>query len=420
MIEFDASGIILDANKNFLDTVGYRLDEIRGKHHRIFVDPQEAKSSQYEKFWEKLNRGEYDEGHYRRFGKNGNLIVLQAMYNPIRDPDGKVVKVVKFATDITERQLATEGMARGLSALANNEVDVRMGPEVAGDFASLREAFNGAMVQREDLARSIVVACERMLKDATELASNSNDLSRRAENQAATLEETAAAMEEISATVNSTAKNADAAESAARSASDQAGHGQQVVADTIEAMERIEGGSRQISSIVETINAISFQTNLLALNAGVEAARAGDAGRGFAVVASEVRALAQRAAEASKEIESLIAENSRQVSEGVGHVTRTGEVLGEIVEAVGSVMSSVVDITKAASEQVTGIKEITTATTEMDQTTQRTAQLAEGSASSAKALTNQAGSLLDLANAIRKADEGNGATRGGPRKDAAA
>ena len=201
IIEFDPEGNILTANENFLATTGYAMDEIAGGHHRMFMDPAEARSPEYTEFWHALGRGEFRGGEYRRIGKAGNEIWIQATYNPIFD-QGRIVKVVKFATDITERYQATAGLARGLRALANSEAHVRMGPEVGGEFAELRDAFNLAMDQREELIDALAENSRQMLGEAEQLSTIIGDLSARAEKQAATLEETAAAMEEISATVD--------------------------------------------------------------------------------------------------------------------------------------------------------------------------------------------------------------------------
>lgn len=404
VVEFQPDGSVIRANKTFLDALGYAASEVEGHHHRLFVDPDDAVSEPYRKLWESLRLGKFRAGQFRRKSKTGEEVWINATYIPVLDPSGQVLKVIKFATVVTEQHVALESMSKAIQALARGEAGIRMGAEVKGVYRALRDTFNTAMEQREAMMKEMVETSQRMLEESTEVSTIANDLAKRAEGQAATLEETAAAMEEISATVDSTADNAKKADQSARSASEEARQGHSVVADTVEAMKWIEEGSRQISSIVETIDAITFQTNLLALNAGVEAARAGEAGRGFAVVASEVRALAQRAAEASKEIEGLITQNNKHVAKGSGFVQATGDVLVKIVAAIDSVVLNVKEISEAAGEQVTSIKEVSGSTSQMDRVTQHTAELAERSAASAAALTDRARRLLELANSINHND----------------
>jgi methyl-accepting chemotaxis protein len=216
-----------------------------------------------------------------------------------------------------------------------------------------------------------------------------DDLSRRTEQQAASLEETAAALDEITVTVKRTAEAAAHARSVATTAAGTAEQSGKVVRDAIEAMNGIEKSSGQISQIIGVIDEIAFQTNLLALNAGVEAARAGDAGRGFAVVASEVRALAQRSADAAKEIKSLIAASTNQVEQGVDLVRRTGQALDRITQQVAELTNIVADIAASAQEQASGLGQVNTALNQMDQVTQQNAAMVEESTAASHALAQE-------------------------------
>ncbi|MEM6904861.1 MAG: methyl-accepting chemotaxis protein, partial [Pseudomonadota bacterium] len=229
-----------------------------------------------------------------------------------------------------------------------------------------------------------------------EIATGATELSGRTESQAASLEETAATMEEMTASIKANAESADRAKSISSDAAARATRGGEVVEETVTAMGLIETGSGKISEIITVIDSIAFQTNLLALNAAVEAARAGDAGKGFAVVASEVRTLAQRSAEAAKDITQLISESTRQVSDGVQLVNRTGEALREIVEAVDAVAGTVEEISAATREQSTGVSEISASVSQMDQMTQQNSTMAEGSASASKSLETQGVELANL------------------------
>jgi len=225
---------------------------------------------------------------------------------------------------------------------------------------------------------------------SSEISQASDDLSRRTEQQAASLEETAAALDEITATVNKTADGARQASSVVQSARGDAEKSGHVVRDAVAAMNAIEQSSTQIGNIIGVIDEIAFQTNLLALNAGVEAARAGDAGRGFAVVASEVRALAQRSAEAAKEIKTLISASGQQVGAGVNLVGQTGEALQRIVSRVAEIDGLVSEISASAQEQATGLQQVNTAVNQMDQVTQQNAAMVEQSTAASHSLAQEA------------------------------
>jgi methyl-accepting chemotaxis protein len=231
---------------------------------------------------------------------------------------------------------------------------------------------------------------------AGEISTAADDLSRRTEQQASSLEETAAALEEITVTVKKTAEGARHARDIVSTAKVDADKSGEVVREAMAAMTGIDKSSKQISDIIGVIDEIAFQTNLLALNAGVEAARAGDAGRGFAVVASEVRALAQRSAQAAKEIKGLISASTAQVDQGVRLVGRTGEALGRIVAQVVEINTVIADIAASAQEQSTGLEQVNTAVNEMDQVTQKNAAMVEEMTAAAHGLAGETEELGQL------------------------
>jgi methyl-accepting chemotaxis protein len=231
---------------------------------------------------------------------------------------------------------------------------------------------------------------------AAEITRSSDDLSRRTERQAASLEETAAALDEINVTVGKTAHGANEAREVVNTAKSDAERSGTVVRETVTAMQEIETSSRQISNIIGVIDEIAFQTNLLALNAGVEAARAGDAGRGFAVVATEVRALAQRSADAAKEIKTLISASGTQVEAGVRLVGETGKALTRIVEQVNKLSDLVGNIARSAQEQATGLGQVNSAVNQMDQVTQQNAAMVEEATAASHALAAEAEELSRL------------------------
>ncbi|MEM6825277.1 MAG: methyl-accepting chemotaxis protein [Pseudomonadota bacterium] len=395
-IEFELDGTIRTANENFLTAMGYQLSEIQGKHHRLFVESSEANGNEYSAFWSSLASGQFKEGEFKRIDKSGNEVWIHATYNPILDPEGKPYKVVKFATDITARKRAVLELDKGLDALSHGDLSVRMPDDITGEFATLRVAFNETMQRLDDLVKGILSTSNSIAEDSEAIAGNAKDLSSRGERQAATIEETSAAMEQITATVKSSAQSAESATNTAQTAADHAVKGGSVVNDAISAMNRIENSSAEIRKIIGVIDSIAFQTNLLALNAGVEAARAGEAGRGFAVVASEVRALAQRASEAAKEINQLIETSSQEVVNGSELVEKSGKSLEEITTGIASVVEAIRDISIAAREQSEGITEVTQAISDIDQATQHTAALSEESAAAATELAQRASELREL------------------------
>ncbi|WP_158745350.1 methyl-accepting chemotaxis protein [Acidisphaera sp. L21] len=289
-----------------------------------------------------------------------------------------------------------EGLAAALSKLAAGDLVQRLDNPFAGEYEGLRADFNGAIAQMEATMQEILTNAGAIRSGTGEIAMASDDLSRRTEQQAASLEETAAALDEITATVKKTAESAEHARKAVGAARSDAEHSGHVVARAVAAMGNIESSSRQIGQIIGVIDEIAFQTNLLALNAGVEAARAGDAGRGFAVVASEVRSLAQRSAEAAKEIKTLIMTSDNQVKEGVRLVSETGDALNRIVNHVVEITEVVGEIAGSAHEQAGGLAQVNTAVNQMDQVTQQNAAMVEESTAAAHGLTQETDQLGQL------------------------
>ena len=396
VIEFSVDGRILTANENFLNTLGYRLEEVQGQHHRMFVEPAYAQSAEYQEFWRKLNRGEFIAEEFKRIGKGGKEVWIQASYSPIFDLNKRVMKVVKFATDITGRVNAVSGIAAGLSRLAEGDLKQRIDVEFIPSLDRLRVDFNASLETLEHSMVAISGSTETIRSGTGEISTAADDLSHRTEQQASSLEETAAALEEITATVKKTAEGAKHARDVVSTAKVDADKSGDVVREAMTAMTGIEKSSKQISQIIGVIDEIAFQTNLLALNAGVEAARAGDAGRGFAVVASEVRALAQRSAEAAKEIKGLISASTAQVDQGVTLVTQTGKALERIVAQVVEINAIITDIAASAQEQATGLQQVNTAVNEMDKVTQQNAAMVEETTAASHSLAGETEELARL------------------------
>jgi len=307
------------------------------------------------------------------------------------------------AAAAAEQAQVVQTLARALSGLAEGDLTSRIERPLSGDYAKLGADFNGAVEALHGAIGSVVASVQAVTATVDQLKSSGDDLARRTENQAASLEQTAAAVEEITVTVRHSADTARKTASAVADARQAAEQSAPVVEAAISAMGQIEGSSAKISQIIGVIDEIAFQTNLLALNAGVEAARAGEAGKGFAVVASEVRALAQRAAGAAKEIKGLITDSSEQVAQGVDLVGQTGEALTRIVGRVTEVHGLVAEISSSTQEQAGGLGQVNTAVNEMDRVTQQNAGMVHETANAAADLAREAQILASLVGRFRLA-----------------
>jgi len=396
-------------NDNFAAVTGYSEKEIVGNHHSMFVEPAYKSSHEYKSFWEKLARGEADAGQYKRIGKGGREVWLQASYNPIMDMNGKPFKVVKYATDITEQHNAAVVLAAAVEETQAIIEEAKAGDLSSrvplagktGAIASLCDGVNALMDKMTEVIVQVREAGDTINTAAGEISSGNSDLSSRTEQQASSLEETAASMEELASTVKNNAENAKQANQLAISASGIAIKGGEVVGQVVTTMSAINSSAKKIEDIISVIDGIAFQTNILALNAAVEAARAGEQGRGFAVVAGEVRNLAQRSASAAKEIKELISDSVNKTAEGTKQVETAGSTMQEIVASVQRVTDIMAEITAASVEQSAGIDQVNTAVTSMDEVTQQNAALVEEAAAAAESLVDQAASLTEVVSVFK-------------------
>jgi methyl-accepting chemotaxis protein len=409
VIEFGLDGRILSANGNFLAATGYTLDEIRGQHHSMFAEPEYARSEAYREFWQKLGRGQFDAGQYRRLGKGGREIWIQASYNPIFDMNGRPFKVVKYAADVTAQVRDAQALANAVAqtrevvaAAQTGDLSRRIDAgNATGAIAELCEGVNAMVATMGSMIGQIRVAADAVALGASEIAVGNADLSQRTEQQAASLEETAVSLQGLTGAVRQSADNARQASQLAGGAVDVAAQGGRVVSEVVTTMALINASSRRIVDIISVIDGIAFQTNILALNAAVEAARAGEHGRGFAVVAGEIRSLSQRSASAAKEIKQLIDDSVDRVGTGTAQVESAGRTMEEIVESVKRVEALIARISTGTQQQSESIVQINQAVEHIDQSTQQNAALVEEASAAARSMEDLATQLLQTVSAFR-------------------
>ncbi|WP_287497496.1 methyl-accepting chemotaxis protein [Pandoraea sp. CB10b_02] len=407
VIEFNLDGTVITANDNFLKTLGYTLDDIRGKHHRLFCEPDYALSDAYREFWAKLNRGEFDAGRYKRLGRGGREVWIQATYNPILDASGRPYKVVKFATDITQQveleasvKRRAEEDQRKVARLLET-VNRAAAGDLTGEIAvagtdpidQLAEGIRHMMDDLRAVIGKVVNSAGEFTGASRDIAERANTVATGAQALGATVEEMNASIEELTASINSIADNTKGADQLARSTQQEAETGARAIARSVEAMELINKSSEDISEIVKVIGEIAGQTNLLAFNAAIEAARAGEHGLGFSVVADEVRKLAERSSQATKEISKLINESTKRVAQGSDVSRQAGEAFEKIVAGVSRTTQAISEISCAAEEQLVAAREVSVAIQHVAEETERSAGACETIAQATTGLSQGAEEL---------------------------
>ena len=400
VIEFDLAGTILSANENFLDLMGYRMEDIRGLHHRTFVAPEQSGSAEYQVFWERLGRGEFSSGEYRRIGRDGREVWIQASYNPVFDPRGRPVKVVKFATDVTEAKLRNAEFQAKVAAMDLGQAVIEF--DLDGHVVSANRNFLAAIgyTLREIQGQHHSMFCSDEYRQSREyrdfwlrlnegqfvsgrfhrvgkygrdvyiqatynpifdlggrvmkVVKYAYDVTKEVELEKRITSKSGEMMVSVRALVDSIGAIAGSSGSASETASQSAAAaeaGHRAVHQSMASIDRIQASSSKVSEIVRVIGDIANQTNLLAFNAAIEAARAGQHGVGFSVVAAEVRKLAERSSDAAKEISSLIESSVVQVNQGAEVSKSAASSFEGIMSSVQATARSVMEIAESTQRQ---------------------------------------------------------------------
>ena len=404
--DIDTDFLITRLNAVFLAMLGPDGEALLGRDLRTVLS-----LAQGDDIWQAIRALTPVQGRFTLAGPDGRGHLIEGTINPVADRSDRLMKFVLIGSDVTAAHAAleqaqaqnaanreaqervVEALRKGLDMLSQGDLTADISAEFAPQYEALRADFNAAIHKLCSAMQIVTQNATAIDVEALAISDASEDLSRRTETQAATLEQTAAALDELSASISASAQGVAETDRVVAQARKSAEDSGEIVTQAVSAMSEIETSSKQVSRIVGVIDEIAFQTNLLALNAGVEAARAGEAGRGFAVVASEVRALAQRSSEAAREIDTLIAASSDQVTRGVDLVGQTGHALAAILSSVLDVAARVSHIAQNAREQARGLTEINAAVNQLDQVTQQNANMFEQTSAASHSLSQRAQEL---------------------------
>jgi methyl-accepting chemotaxis protein len=417
VVEYNLDGTVMTANENFLRAMGYSLDEVKGKHHAIFTDESERLSGEYKEFWAKLSRGEYVGGEFKRIGKGGKEVWVQASYNPILDVHGKPFKVVEYASDTTPQKKAAEELNRKVDSMLEvvssaaegdltREVTVsgqdaigRMGEGLSRFFKDLRRSVAAIVENSQSLASAseeLSSTSQQMSANAEETSSQANVVTTAATQVDRNLQTVATGTEEMSASIKEIAKNAHESAKIATEAV-------RIAEETNATVSKLGTSSVEIGQVIKVITSIAQQTNLLALNATIEAARAGEAGKGFAVVANEVKELAKQTAKATEDISRKIEAIQGDTKGAVSAIDQIGQVIRQVNDISNTIATAVEEqnattneMSRNVSEAARGSEEITKNIGGVAEAAQSTSHGANDSLKASQALARMSTQLREL------------------------
>ena len=386
VIDFKLDGTVITANENFLQTLGYSLEEIKGGHHSRFVDDATRQSSEYREFWARLNRGEFVAGEFKRICKGGKEIWIQGSYNPIMDQNGKLFKVVKYATDITSQVNSRNEMARILDLVNANATTLGSSAE------------------------ELTAVSSQMASNAEETSAQASVVSAASEQVSKNVQTVATGVQEMNAAISEIAKNASDAARASQAAVTTAAAANLTIG-------KLGDSSLEIGKVIKVITSIAEQTNLLALNATIEAARAGEAGKGFAVVANEVKELAKETAKATEDISRKIEAIQGDTQGAVDSIRQIGEVIALINDISNTIASAVEEQTATANEMSRNVAEAAKGTSEIAQNITSVATAAQNTSQGATNCQQAASEMSRMATELQELGAGRG--NGDSSEDAA-
>ncbi len=424
MIEYELDGTILNANENFLNLISFKLDEIKGKHHRIFVEEAEANSPQYRELWNDLNRGTYRFGEYKRVAKGGRIVWLQASYNPVFDMSGKVYKIVKFGSDMTrqaverqeaqalqaqvqaaavERQAKIDSLLAVVAAAADGDLTKPIevhGTDVAGQMA---DGLNRLLTDLRRNIAGIRQTATGVASSSQELSAISQQVSNSSQQSANQVGEASSASDRVSSNVSIVAASTDEMLASIREISKNASDAARVtrtavsIADgTTQTISKLGISSQEIGKVVKVITSIAQQTNLLALNATIEAARAGEAGKGFAVVANEVKELAKETARATEEISSKIDAIQNDTRAAITAIADVSEIINQVNDISNTIASAVEEQTATTNEIGRNVTDAARGTSAIAESIRHVAKSTDETTAAARGIEEAAHTLTDM------------------------